>query len=56
MVEAPEAVIVGIGTTVIPIVLVDEQPVALTPVTVYIVVIVGVTETTEPVSEPGSHV
>ncbi len=34
MVEVPDAVIVGIGTTVMVIVLVPEHPAALAPVTV----------------------
>jgi hypothetical protein len=47
-------VIVGFGLTVTSTVLVPAQPPVL-PVTVYVVVIVGVTVTGLPPSEPGIH-
>ena len=45
----------GTGFTVIVFVAVVIQPVALLPVTVYVVVKEGVTTTEAPVSEPGIH-
>jgi hypothetical protein len=49
------AVTVGSGLTVTATVAVEEQPAALVPVTVYVVVVVGETLTEEPVWFPGIH-
>ena len=48
-------VTVGNGFTVIVTVDVLLQPLAFVPVTVYVVVVEGDTETDDPVSEPGIH-
>ena len=45
--------IVGNGLTVTSAVPVDVQPFAAVPVTVYVVVVVGETETVVPVNDPG---
>jgi hypothetical protein len=47
---------VGFGTAVMVIVRVEEHPELFIPVTVYIVVTVGDTETTVVVRLPGNHV
>ena len=49
------AVTVGNGLTVTPTVAVFTQPLALVPVTVYVVVVVGDTVTDEPDKLPGFH-
>ncbi len=49
------AVNVGNGLTVTPTVAVFTQPLALVPVTVYVVVVVGDTVTDEPDKLPGFH-
>jgi hypothetical protein len=49
------AVTVGNGLTVTPTVAVFTQPLALVPVTVYVVLVVGDTVTDEPDKLPGFH-
>jgi hypothetical protein len=49
------AVTVGNGLTVTPTVAVFTQPLALVPVTVYVVLVVGDTVTDEPDRLPGFH-
>jgi hypothetical protein len=51
-----EAVIVGLVNNVIAIVLEEEHPTALVPVTVYIVLDTGLTLTVPPVNAPGLQV
>lgn len=46
-------VTVGVGLTVIVRVAVPVHPLAAVPVTVYVVVVAGVTVTGEPLSDPG---
>jgi hypothetical protein len=56
MVVVPDvAVTVGVGFTVMTRVAVEVQPFAAVPVTVYVVVTVGVTVTGEPLSGPGNQ-
>ena len=50
-----EAIIVGVGLTVIATVLVPVQ-IPLAPVTVYVVEVAGETATVTPDKEPGIHV
>ena len=49
------AVTLGKATTLIVLVAVFVQPFTAVPVTVYVVVLDGVTTTEEPVMEPGIH-
>lgn len=56
VVDDAVAVTVGFGFTVITMVAVFEQPGAFVPVTVYVVVLAGVTVTVEPLSDPGIQV
>ena len=56
VVEAAEAVTVGVVVTVSDKVLVFVHPKVEVPTTVYTVVAVGVTATVTPVKAPGFHV
>jgi hypothetical protein len=55
-VELAPAEIVGVGDTSCDIVLVPIQPKELVPLTVYVVVVKGLTETTDPERFIGNHV
>jgi hypothetical protein len=51
-----EAVTVGLEIVLIVMVFVEKQPAAFAPVTVYVVLIKGLTVTIDPVNTPGFHV